>query len=191
MSMVAMTAVTPFRVVAGDARADAAREDGYLYLPGLLPADDVLAVREAVTAVAARHGLLRRGSPARDGIAEQSAFMHESVATPAYRACYNDLLRLRDVHALAVRQESIGVLETVLGESVLAVVPGSHRSGLLDIRTDDRLSSPSLASTAASRSAHQAGHAELRAFARFPGGRTLAPPRSPPLRTMINHGKSW
>ena len=47
--------------------------------------------------------------------------MHESNPTPEYRAYYNDLLRLRAVHALAVRAELIGVLETVLGESVLAI----------------------------------------------------------------------
>ena len=120
MRMTAMTAATPFRVVAEDARADAAREDGYLYLPGLLPADGVLAVREEVAAVAARHGLLRPGTPTRDAVAEQSAFMHESDATPEYRAYYNDQLRLRGVHALAVHPELIAALETVLGESVLA-----------------------------------------------------------------------
>ena len=120
MSMTTMTAVAPFRVVADDGRAGAARQDGYLYLPGLLPADEVLAVREEVTAVAARHGLLRHGTPTGDAVAEQSAFVHESNPTPEYRAYYNDLLRLRAVHALAVRPELIGVLETVLGESVLA-----------------------------------------------------------------------
>ena len=120
MSMTAMTAATPFRVAAEDARADAAREDGYLYLPGLLPADEVLAVREEVAAVAARHGLLRPGTPTRDAVAEQSAFMHESDATPEYRAYYNDQLRLRGVHALAVHPELIAALETVLSESVLA-----------------------------------------------------------------------
>ncbi len=132
MSMSAMTAVAPFRAAAEDARADAAREDGYLYLPGLLPADEVLAVREQVAAVAARHGLLRAGTPARDAVAEQSAFLHESDPTPEYRACYNDLLRLRAMHALAVHPALIGALETVLGEPVLAhprnivrmVVPG-------------------------------------------------------------------
>lgn len=127
-----MTAVTPFRTAAEDARADSAREDGYLYLPGLLPAAEVLAVREQVAAVAARHGLLRAGTPTRDAVVEQSAFLHESDPTPEYRDCYNDLLRLRAMHALAVHPALIGALETVLGEPVLAhprnivrmVVPG-------------------------------------------------------------------
>ncbi len=120
MSMTAMTAATPFRVVAGDQQAQAAREDGYLYLPALLPQDEVLAVREEVTAIAARHGLLWPGTPVGDAVAEPSAFLHESDPTPAYKAYYNDLLRRRGVHALAVHPALIGVLETVLGESVLA-----------------------------------------------------------------------
>ena len=115
-----MTAVTPFRVVPAEERGDAAREDGYLYLPGLLPADRVLAVREEVTSVAARHGLLQSGAPIGDAVAEQSAFMHESDPTTEYRAYYNDLLRLRCVHALAVHRQLLSTLETVLGESVLA-----------------------------------------------------------------------
>lgn len=118
--MAGMTDVTPHRVVAEEARADAARNDGCLYLPGLLPADDVLAVREEVAAVAARHGLLRRGARAGDAIAEPSAFDSMSHPTPEYRAYYNDLLRLRSMHALALHPALIGALETIVGEPVLA-----------------------------------------------------------------------
>ena len=120
MSMAEMAAVAPFRAVADGARADAARQDGYLYLPGLLPAEAVLEVREQVAAVAARHGLLRPGAPAGDAVAEPRAFMHESGTTPAYQAYYNDLLRLRAMHALALHPALIGALRTVLGEPVLA-----------------------------------------------------------------------
>ena len=120
MSMAAMAAPAPFRVVPEDRRAEAAREDGYLYLPRLLRADEVLAVREEVTGVSARHGLLRPGAPTREAVAEPSAFMHESDPTPAYQAYYNDQLRLRCVHALAVHPALLSALETVLGESVLA-----------------------------------------------------------------------
>ena len=115
-----MTAVAPFRVVPADRRAEAAAQDGYLFLPGLIPCDDVLAVRDDVTAVAARHGLLRAGTPTRDALAEQSAFMHESDPTPEYRAYYNDQLSQRSMHALAVHPALMEVLETVLGEPVLA-----------------------------------------------------------------------
>lgn len=115
-----MPIVRPFRMVHAEQRAEAAREDGYLFLPGLLSRDDVMAVRENVTAVAGSHGLLRAGTLSRKAIAEPGAFMHESDATPAYQAYYKDQLSQRSVHALAKHPDLMEVMETVLGEPVLA-----------------------------------------------------------------------
>ena len=44
-----------------------AAQNGYLYFPGLLPVEDVLAVRRAVLHIADRHSLLRAGLDVSEG----------------------------------------------------------------------------------------------------------------------------
>ena len=115
-----MMNVNPFRVVNDSARVEAAGEDGYLFLPGLLSRDDVMAVRKDVTIVANRHGLLRAGTPPHKGIADQGNLMLDGYSTPEYRAYYTDLLSQRSVHALSLQPVLMDVLAAMLGEPVFA-----------------------------------------------------------------------
>ena len=48
-----------------------AEQNGYLYFPGLLPAEDVLAVRLAILQIADRHSLLQAGFDVGEGIAKR------------------------------------------------------------------------------------------------------------------------
>lgn len=118
--MTNMRNVSPFRVVNDRAWVEAAEEDGYLFLPGLLTCDDVIAVRKAVTTVASRHGLLQFGTLPDHGIAAQGKFMADGDTTSEYRAYYTALLSQRIVHALALQPVLNNALAVVIGESVFA-----------------------------------------------------------------------
>ena len=48
-----------------------AAQNSYLYFPGLLPVEDVLAVRRAVLHIADRHSLLRAGLDVGEGIRKE------------------------------------------------------------------------------------------------------------------------
>ena len=61
--------------IAGDGDALRARmaEDGYLFVRGLLPRAEVMAVRRQLLEIAAAGGWLKAGAPVEDGIAEPAA----------------------------------------------------------------------------------------------------------------------
>jgi len=96
-----------------------AAEDGCLFFSGLLPAEPLLALRRQVLEVAARHDFLDSAADLEEGRAKPGFAIFES-ADPAWRDYYNDILRLRDFHALALHPAIIGPLERVFGETVLA-----------------------------------------------------------------------
>ncbi len=98
-------------------RAD---EEGHLFFRGLLPAQDVLRVRRRVLEVAARHGLLRKGSSPGAGVAAPGLPLIEQQTDPRWRAYYCDVVRLREFHALALHPRIMSALETLFGEKVLA-----------------------------------------------------------------------
>ena len=52
-----------------------AAQNGYLYFPGLLPVEDVLAVRSAVLHIADRHSLLRAGFEVGEGIRKEGVYI--------------------------------------------------------------------------------------------------------------------
>ena len=51
-----------------------AAQNGYLYFPGLLPVEDVSAVRRAVLPIADRHRLLRAGLDVGEGIRKEDVY---------------------------------------------------------------------------------------------------------------------
>ncbi len=100
----------------------AARERGYLFFRGLLPAAEVLAVRRAVLQVTAAHGALAgdaaEAGAAEAGVARPGVHLTEYDRTPEFIAYYSDLQRLRVFHALPHHPRLMAVLERLLGPEV-------------------------------------------------------------------------
>jgi len=59
-----------------------AAQNGYLYFPGLLPVEDVLAVRSAVLHIADRHSLLRAGLEVGEGIRKEGVYIDVEYDNP-------------------------------------------------------------------------------------------------------------
>jgi hypothetical protein len=93
------------------------RRDGYLFLPGLLPRDDVAAVQRQVGEIARDAGWLRRDQPLDAAIAEPSGFCVDP--DPTYLTTLRRINRLEDYHALKHHPVLIGLLERMLGGPIL------------------------------------------------------------------------
>ena len=96
----------------------AARERGYLFFRGLLPAADVAAVRRAVLQVTAAHGALAEDAAREDAVARAGVHLTEYDRTPEFVSFYRDLQRLRVFHALPHHPRLMGALEQLLGAAV-------------------------------------------------------------------------
>lgn len=116
------SAVKPFvesSALLGDGEAVRARvrRDGYLFLRGLIPRDDLLALRRDILGVCRAHGFLAADAPLEEGIAAPGVKYIEPD-TP-YQAAYRDLQRLESFHAMAHHPALLAVMEQVTGEAVL------------------------------------------------------------------------
>ena len=96
-----------------------AKEDGCLFFRGLFDPECVLEVRLQVLEVCREHGWLADESDLMEGIANPGIRVGES-GVPRWQAFYEDLLRVRDFHALALEPAIIRMFEALFGESVLA-----------------------------------------------------------------------
>ncbi len=96
-----------------------AAENGYLYFPGLLPAEDVLPVRRGVLQVAGRHGLLRAGIDVDEGIRKEGVYIdleYDKPTPPELKRFYNDVLSLHSFNAFPHHATVMGLLESLLAE---------------------------------------------------------------------------
>ena len=91
-----------------------AAEDGCLYLPGLLPAQDVLGVRAAILGLCAEAGWCDAGGRATPGA---GPFIE---GQPEFMAVYDRIQRLEAFHALALHPALLGMYAALFGEPVLA-----------------------------------------------------------------------
>lgn len=115
--------MTPFydsSAILADATALRARmaEDGYLFLPGLLPATDVMKVRRQMLACIAGAGWLRRDTPAESGIADLEHFTVEPEAR--FMAVFNQQFALRDLQALQQHPALMSLFARLFDAPVLA-----------------------------------------------------------------------
>jgi len=101
----------------GEALAARMRRDGYLFLPRLLPRDDVAAVQRQVGTIARDAGWLRGDRPVEDAVAEMSGFCVDPE--PTYLKTLRRINRLEDYHALKHHEALIGLLERMLGGPIL------------------------------------------------------------------------
>jgi Phytanoyl-CoA dioxygenase (PhyH) len=101
----------------GAALAARMQRDGYLFLPGLLPRDDVTAVQRQVGEIARDAGWLRRDQPVDAAIAEPSGFCVDP--DPTYLTTLRRINRLEDYHALKHHPVLIDLFERMLGGPIL------------------------------------------------------------------------
>lgn len=93
-------------------------EDGYLYMPGLLPREAVLDVRRRMLDIIAEAGWLRPDRPREQAIADLDAFTVEPE--PRFMAVYSRQNALRELNALQQHANLIGLFERLLGDEVFA-----------------------------------------------------------------------
>jgi Phytanoyl-CoA dioxygenase (PhyH) len=101
----------------GPALAARMQRDGYLFLPSLLPRDDVAKVQQQIGEIARDAGWLRRDAPVQDAVAEPSGFCVDP--DPTYLTTLRRINRLEDYHALKHHPVLIGLLERMLGGPIL------------------------------------------------------------------------
>ncbi|HET7879509.1 MAG TPA: phytanoyl-CoA dioxygenase family protein [Acetobacteraceae bacterium] len=112
-------AFTDSSPLVGDGAALAAhmRRDGYLFLPGLLPRADIVALQRQVGAIARDAGWLRADRPVEDAVAEMSGFCVDP--DPTYLQTLRRINRLEDYHALKHHPVLIDLLAGMLGGPIL------------------------------------------------------------------------
>ena len=112
----------PFRESAdliGDGAALRARmeQDGYLFIRGLIPAEDIGRLRRQTLGIAAQAGWLLGGTDTDQSIADPARACVDPE--PAYLAAYKPMYRLEALHDIAHHPAVLGVLEAMLGGAVL------------------------------------------------------------------------
>ncbi|RKU09963.1 hypothetical protein C6503_20365 [Candidatus Poribacteria bacterium] len=111
------------------------RQNGYLFFPGLLPVEPVLALRRQVLQVAEQHELLAPDTDPDAGIRRKGVFICEQDRSETYIRFYIDVQKLRLFHELPHHKQIIGVLEVLFGDSVFihprhichVIFPGEHQ----------------------------------------------------------------
>ena len=96
-----------------------AAQNGYLYFPGLLPAEDVLALRRAILHIADRHSLLRADLDVGEGIRKEGGYIdveYDKPTSPALQRFYNEILSLRLFNAFPHHPMVMGLIESLFGE---------------------------------------------------------------------------
>ena len=112
-----------------------AHQNGYLFFPGLLPAEPVLALRRQVLQVAEQHELLAPDTDPDAGIRRKGVFVCEQDRSETYIRFYVDVQKLRLFHELPHHKHIIRVLEVLFGDSVFihprhichVIFPGEHQ----------------------------------------------------------------
>ena len=104
-------------VADGGALAERMRRDGYLFLPGLLPRDDLASLQRQIGGIARHAGWLRRDRPVEDAVADLSGFCVDP--DPIYLKTLRRINCLEDYHALKHHPLLIDLLERILGGAVL------------------------------------------------------------------------
>ena len=111
------------------------RQNGYLFFPGLLPVEPVLALRRQVLQVAEQHKLLEQGTHSDAGIRRKGVFICEQDGSETFRNFYVDVQKLRLFHELPHHERIVRVLEVLFGTSVFihprhichVIFPGKHQ----------------------------------------------------------------
>ena len=114
-------------------------EDGYLYLPGLLPAEDVLKVRADVTSALQAAGWLSPDHDADAAVPGPGARRESAKGSPEYFVGYEAIQRQQSFHELAHHARILEVTGQLLQDDVLVHPRKIARAGLPG---DQRLATP-------------------------------------------------
>ena len=112
----------PFRnstglIADGAALAARMREDGYLYLRGLLPADEIQTLQRQIGTLAQDAGWLRPGGDVAEAVANPNGFCVDP--DPVYLQTLRAINRLEDYHRLKHHPALMGLFERMLGGPIL------------------------------------------------------------------------
>ena len=102
----------------GPALAERLRRDGYLFLRGLLPRADVLAVHRRLLAKAVAGGWLDPARPVGDGIANPDAACKDPEER--YMAVFRGIWADEVLHRLRTHPAVLALFEDIFGEPALA-----------------------------------------------------------------------
>jgi Phytanoyl-CoA dioxygenase (PhyH) len=103
-------------VLDGPALVARMTDDGYLYLPGLLPATVVRDVQHQVAAIAREAGWLRRDAPLADALADPRGFCVDPE--PRYLDVLRRINRVEAYHALKHHPALLGLFERLFGAPI-------------------------------------------------------------------------
>ena len=95
-------------------------DDGFLFFRGLLPADEIVALRRNILQICDNHGWIAPGAELMDGIADPSADAMEpfcGVGVPP--EAYGDVQCLESFHRLAHNPRLVAMLGQLFDETVL------------------------------------------------------------------------
>ncbi|MBL8699608.1 MAG: phytanoyl-CoA dioxygenase family protein [Alphaproteobacteria bacterium] len=142
--------VKPFQdstSIAGDGKALAARmeAEGYLFVRGLLPRDEVLALRGQFLELAAKAGWLRADRPVAEGAADQGRACKDPE--PAYIQHFKAMWKLEALHRMKHHPNLVGLFERMFGEPALVhpllvarnIFPASNGFDFTTGRHQDRI----------------------------------------------------
>ena len=112
----------PFRnstglIADGAALAVRMREDGYLFLRGLLPADEIQTLQRQIGTLAQDAGWLRPGGDVAEAVADPNGFCVDP--DPVYLQTLRAINRLEDYHRLKHHPALMGLFERMLGGPIL------------------------------------------------------------------------
>ena len=94
--------------------------DGFFYFRGLFPRETVLDLRRQILLVCQKYGWLAPGTELMDGIADPSAEQMEPFCgVGVTREAYADVYRLEAFHRLAQHPAIMGLMQKLMGETVL------------------------------------------------------------------------
>ena len=127
MTNVAMNNVEPFNDCSDvlqdqDRLLSRATDNGYLYFPRLLPADEIMRLRHELLLIHKRHDLLKEGTDPDAAIHKEGVYVDVEYVkrpTPEVRTFYNEVLGLRSFNAFFHHPTVLSVLQVLLGEEIL------------------------------------------------------------------------
>ncbi len=94
--------------------------DGFFFLRGLLPPEPVLDLRRQILEVCQKYGWLAPGAELMNGIADPAVEQMEPFCgVGVTQAAYADVYRLEAFHRLPHHPAILGVMEKLMGETVL------------------------------------------------------------------------
>lgn len=92
------------------------RDDGYLFLRGVLPKDEVLQLRGQILEICEEAGWLRAGANLMEGLTDHAPIQEGS---DAYKAAYNKVQALESFHRLKLHANVTKIMEGIFEEPVI------------------------------------------------------------------------